>query len=101
MRTNDNFGDGRVTSAQFAGDSWSGSANVVSLLLMSWQPANATVTWPTGYSLQATANDGYGFVTVGANLTTQSVSSLPAQVATLSASQAVVPTLQLAIRVGP
>ena len=54
-----------------------------------------------GYSLQATANDGYGFVTVGANLTTQSVSSLPAQVATLSASQAVVPTLQLAIRVVP
>ena len=101
MTTNDNFGDGRVTSAQFAGASWSGSANVVSLLLMSWQPANATVTWPTGYSLQATANDGYGFVTVGANLTTQSVSSLPAQVATLSASQAVVPTLQLAIRVGP
>ena len=101
LTTNDNFGNGRVTSAQFAGASWSGSANVVSLLLMSWQPANATVTWPTGYSLQATANDGYGFVTVGANLTTQSVSSLPAQVATLSASQAVVPTLQLAIRVGP
>ena len=100
LATNDNGGNGKVTSAQFNGVSWSGLATVVSLLLMSWQPTNATVTWPAGYTLQATANDGFGFVTVGANLTSQTVSSLSAQTSTLSASQAVVPTLQLAILVG-
>ena len=97
LATNDNGGNGNVTSAQFNGVSWSGSAPVVSLLLMSWQPINATVNWPADYTLQATANDGYGFVTVGANLTLQTVTSLSVQTATLSASQAVVPTLQIAI----
>jgi hypothetical protein len=64
---------------------------------MSWQPANATVAWPAGFSTQATANDGYGFVMTGANLTAQSLSSLSAQTVTLSASQATVPTLQIAV----
>ena len=100
MATNDNGGDGHVTSAQFNGVSWSGASNVVSLLLMSWQPANATVSWPAGYSTQATATDGYGYVAAGANLTAQTLSSLGAQTVTLSASQAVLPTLQLAIQVG-
>lgn len=99
--TNDNNSNGNVTSAQFNGVSWSTSANVVSLLLMSWQSANATVTWPTGYSLQATANDTYSYVTVGANLTPQTVGNLSAQTTTLSVSEAVVPTLQIAILVGP
>jgi len=97
LATNDNGGDGHVTSAQFNGASWSGSSSVVSLLLMSWQPANATVAWPTGYSTQATANDGYGFIMAGANLTAQSLSSLSAQTVTLSAAQATVPTLQIAV----
>ena len=97
LATNDNGGNGHVTSAQLNSVSWSGTSSVVSLLLMSWQPANATVAWPAGFSTQATANDGYGFVMAGANLTTQSLSSLSAQTATLSASQAVVPTLQIAI----
>jgi hypothetical protein len=97
LATNDNGGDGHVTSAQFNGASWSGASSVVSLLLMSWQPANATVAWPTGYSTQATANDGYGFIMAGANLTAQSLSSLSAQTVTLSAAQATVPTLQIAV----
>ena len=101
LATNDNGGNGFVTSLQFNAVSWTGSANVVSLLLMSWQPANATVTWPTGYAAQATATDGYAFVAAGANLTTQTVSSLGSQTATLSVSQAVVPTLQIAVLVGP
>jgi hypothetical protein len=101
LATNDNGGNGRVTSAQFNSVTWSGPSNVVSMLLMSWQPANATVTWPTGYAIQATANDGYGFVAAGANLTTQQVSNLSGQTVTLSASQATVPTLQIAVLVGP
>jgi hypothetical protein len=101
LATNDNGGNGNVTTATFNSVSWSGSANVVSLLLMSWQPVSATITWPTGYAAQATATDGYGFVAAGANLTTQSVSSLSAQTATFSASQAVIPTLQIALLVGP
>lgn len=101
MTTNDNGGNGGVTSAQVAGASWSGPTSVVSLALMSWQPASATITWPSGYSLQGMATDTYGFVAVGANLTAQSVSSLPSLTATFSTSQAVIPTLQVAIRVGP
>jgi Abnormal spindle-like microcephaly-assoc'd, ASPM-SPD-2-Hydin len=101
LATNDNNSNGNVTSAQFNRVSWSASASVVNLLLMSWQPVNATVTWPTGYALQATANDSYSYVTVGANLTSQTVSSLSAQTATLSGSEAVVPTLQIAILAGP
>ena len=97
LTTNDNGGDGVVTSATFAGASWSGSATVASLLLMSWQPIDTTLTWPSGYSAQATANDTYGFVMVGANLTPQTVSSLAAQTVKLSASEAVVPTLQVAV----
>lgn len=101
LATNDNGGSGFVTSAQFNSVSWSGSTSVVSLLLMSWQPTAATVTWPTGYTLQATATDGYGYVAAGANLTAQSAASLSAQTATVSTSQAVVPTLQIALIVGP
>ena len=101
LASNDNNGNGNVTSVPFNRVAWSPSANVVSVLLMSWQPANATVTWPASYTLQATANDTYSFVAVGANLTSQTASSLSAQTATLSVSQAVVPTLQIAILVGP
>jgi hypothetical protein len=100
LATNDNGGNGKVISAQFNGVSWSGSTSVVSLFLMSWQPANAAVTWPTGCVLQATATDTYGYVAVGANLTPQTVSALNAQTVTLSTSQAVIPTLQVAIAVG-
>lgn len=100
LATNDNDGQGEVTSAQFNGASWSGSANVVSLLFTSWQPTSTTVNWPASYALQATANDGYGYVAIGANLTPQTVTSLSAQAATLSASQAIMPTLQIAILVG-
>ncbi|HZR39500.1 MAG TPA: choice-of-anchor D domain-containing protein [Ktedonobacteraceae bacterium] len=100
LGTNDNGGNGDVTSAQFNAVSWNSSASVVSLLLMSWQPVNATVNWPAGYTLQATDNDGYSSVMVGANLTAQTASSLGAQTATLSVSQAVVPTLQIAVLVG-
>jgi N,N-dimethylformamidase beta subunit-like protein/centrosomal CEP192-like protein/ASPM-SPD-2-Hydin domain-containing protein/HYDIN/CFA65/VesB family protein len=101
LATNDNGGVGFVTSAQFNAVSWTGSANVVSLLLVSWNPANTSVTWPTGYAAQATANDGYSFVAAGANLTTQSVSSLSSQTATFSVSEAVIQTLQVALLVGP
>ncbi len=100
LSTNDNNTNGNVTSATVNGVSWTGSASVVSLILTSWQPTNATETWPTGYTLQATANDGYGYVAVGANLTSQNVSSLGAQTVKLSAGQSVVPTLQIAIFVG-
>jgi hypothetical protein len=99
LAANDNGGNGNVTSATGNGVSWSGSATVVSLLLMSWQPTNASVTWPAGTTLQATANDGYGFVAVGANLSPQTGTSLSAQTILLSASQAVVPTLQIALLV--
>jgi hypothetical protein len=68
---------------------------------MSWQPTTTTVTWPSGYTAQASANDGYGFVAVGANLTNQTASSLGAQAATFSVTEAVVPTLQIAVLVGP
>jgi hypothetical protein len=101
LATNDNDGNGNVTSAPVNGVSWSGSATVVNLLLMSWQPTTATVTWPAGVTLQATANDGYGFVAVGANLVPKTVAGLGAQNVTLSAAQAVVPTLQIALLVSP
>jgi hypothetical protein len=100
LAANDNGGNGVVTSAQFNGASWSGSASVVSLLLMSWQPTNATVSWPAGYAAQGTATDGYAYAAVGADLSSQSASSLNSQTATLSISQAVVPTLQIAVAVG-
>jgi hypothetical protein len=100
LAVNDNGGVGDVTSATFNSVTWTGTDSVVSLLLMSWQPVNAVVSWPAGYSAQATANDGYSFVAVGANLTPVSVSSLSAEKVTLSVSQAVVPALQIAVLVG-
>jgi hypothetical protein len=100
LTTNDNGGVGNVTSATFNGASWTGSHSVVSLLLMSWQPSNATIGWPAGYSTQATSTDTYGYVAVGANLTPASVSSLSGGKVTLSVAQAVVPTLQIAVLVG-
>lgn len=100
LAANDNGGNGKVTSAQFNSVAWSTSASVVSLLLMSWQPVSTTLALPTSYTLQATANDSYSYVTAGANLTAQTVSSLSTQTATLSVSEAVVPTLQIAILVG-
>jgi hypothetical protein len=99
LATNDNGGIGGVKSATVNGVSWTGSATVADLVLMSWQPNNTTVGLPAGYTMQATANDGFGFVMAGANLTPQTVSSLSAQTATLSAAEDVVPTLQIAIRI--
>jgi hypothetical protein len=100
LTTNDNGQTGNVTSVQFGAVSWSGSDSVASLLLMSWQPASATVTWPAGYAAEATATDGYGYVAVGADLSSQQTSSLSAESARLSTSQAVVPALQIAVLVG-
>ena len=100
LTTNDNGGNGNVTSVQFGGVSWSGSDSVASLLLMSWQPASTAVTWPTGYTAEATATDGYGYVAVGADLASQETGSLSAQSVHLSTSQAVVPALQIAVLVG-
>jgi Abnormal spindle-like microcephaly-assoc'd, ASPM-SPD-2-Hydin len=100
LATNDNGGNGNVTGPQINGVSWAGSASVVSLLLMSWQPNSTNITWPTGYTTQASATDGYGYVAAGANLAPQSVNSLGAQTATLGTSQAIVPTLQIAVLVG-
>lgn len=101
MNANDNSGIGNVTSAACASVAWSGATNVVDLLLTSWQPTAANITWPTGFSQMAAATDGYGFVAVGGNLNSQTISSLPSQVANFSVSQSVIPTLQVAIRVGP
>jgi hypothetical protein len=98
LTTNDNGGNGGVTSATFSGVSMSGSASVAVLLLMSWQPVRTTVTLPGGYIVQATATDTYGFVMAGASLTPQTVSSLGALTATFSSSEAVVLTLQIAVR---
>ncbi len=100
LATNDNGGHGHVTSAQFNGVSWSGATSVVSLLLVSWQPARERIIWPTGFVAQATATDGYSYVAAGANLAVQAGSSLSAQTATLPVAQATVPTLQIAIQVG-
>ncbi|MGO8948434.1 MAG: hypothetical protein ACLQUY_12400, partial [Ktedonobacterales bacterium] len=100
LTTNDNGGDGGVTSVQFAGVSWSGSDSVASLLLMSWQPTSTAITWPAGYAAQATATDGYGYVAIGADLASQQATSLSTESDTLSASQAVVPALQIAVLVG-
>jgi hypothetical protein len=101
MATNDNGGVGNVTKPTFNSVSWTGSTSVVSLLLMSWQPNPATVTWPAGFGLQATANDGFDSVASGANLTPQTATSLAAQTATMSKASDVIPTLQIALRVGP
>jgi hypothetical protein len=101
LNANDAGGIGNVTAATYSAVSWTGSASVVDLLLTSWQPTTTAVTWPAGYSQLATANDGYGFVAVAGSLTTQTTSSLSSETATFSASQAVIPTLQLAIKVGP
>jgi hypothetical protein len=98
---NDNNGNGNVTKAQVGGVSWAGRSNVVSLVLMSWQPVAPTVTWPAGYAGQASANDGYSFVSVAAGLAPQLSTSLPGQTVTLSAAEAVIPTLQVAVAVGP
>jgi hypothetical protein len=98
LSTNDNNGDGTNT-ATFGSASWNGPTNVISLLLMSWQTTSATVVWPRGYSLQATANDAYSFVAVGANLSPQSTSNLTAQAVTLSNAEDVIPTLQVAVLV--
>ena len=100
LAVNDNGATGDVTSALVNGVSWSGSANVVSLVLMSWQPNSAALTWPSGYTLQATATDSYSSVAVGANVTSQTATSLGPRIVTLSTPQAVVPTLQLAVLVG-
>lgn len=101
LNANDAGGIGNVTSAVCAAVTWSGSTNVVDLLLTSWQPTGATITWPAGFSQMATATDTYGFVAVAGNLTTQAGSNLAPQTATYSVSQAVIPTLQVAIKVGP
>jgi hypothetical protein len=101
LATNDNGGVGNVTKPTFNGASWSASTKVVNLLLMSWQPSATSVGWPSGFSQQATANDGFGFVAVGANLAPQSTTSLASRTAALSVAEDIVPTLQLAVAVGP
>jgi hypothetical protein len=73
LTINDNNANG-TNVASVGGVSWSGAAPVISLVLMSWQTTTATITWPAGYALQASANDGYGYVAVGANLRTRRVS---------------------------
>jgi hypothetical protein len=101
LANNDGGGTFSTTAASFNGVSWSGSANVASLLFMSWQPNSATVTWPSGYTAQAAANDGYSFLAIGGRLVSQSVTSLGGQTATVSATQALIPALQIAVLVGP
>lgn len=100
LATNDNSGNGNVTTAAYNSASWTGSATVVTVLLTSWQPTQASITWPAGFSQLATANDGYGFVAVAANLTSASTTGLSAQAAHFSVSQAVIPTIQIALNVG-
>jgi Glycosyl hydrolases family 39 len=99
MTTNDNGGVGKVTTPAWSGVSWPTSTKVVSLMLASWQASASTVTWPTGYALNATSNDGFDYVTVGANLTSQMTTSLGSRTAKLSAAEDVVPALQLAVAV--
>jgi hypothetical protein len=97
-----NLGSGSgITTPSVAGVSLSSASAVVSLLLMSWQPTNTSVTWPTGYASQASANDGFGYVSVGAKLAAQTSSSLPALTVTLSPGEVVAPTLQVVILVHP
>jgi hypothetical protein len=99
MTKNDNNGVGNVTTPSFAGVSWPTSTKVVDLMLTSWQASSSTVTWPSGYTLQATANDGFDYATVGASLAPQTTSSLASQTVNLSVKEDIVPTLQLAIAV--
>jgi hypothetical protein len=68
-------------------------------MLGSWQATTSTVTWPTGYALHATSNDGFDYVAVGANLASQVTTSLGSRTAKLSAAEDIVPTLQLAVAV--
>ena len=97
ITANDNSGVGNVTSAGVQAASWAGSSTVASLLLASWQPAGATLSWPAGFSQLAEADDGYGFVAVGGRLQSQSTSSLPSQTIGYSAPESLIPTLQVAI----
>jgi len=99
MTKNDNGGGGNVTTPSFAGVSWPTSTKVAKLMLSSWQASSSTVTWPSGYTLQATANDGFDYATVGANLAPQTTSSVASQTVKLSVAEDIVPTLQLAIAV--
>jgi Glycosyl hydrolases family 39 len=99
MTKNDNGGVGNVTTPSFAGVSWPTSTKVAKLILSSWQASSSTVTWPSGYTLQATANDGFDYATVGANLAPQTTSSVASQTVKLSVAEDIVPTLQLAIAV--
>lgn len=96
---NDNSGVGNVTTPAWAGVSWPTSTKVVSLLLTSWQASSSAVTWPAGYTLHGTANDGFDYVTVGGNLTSQTTTNLGSRSATLSVAEDIAPTLQLAIGV--
>jgi hypothetical protein len=97
----DNSGVGNVKSVPFSSVSWSGATNVVSLLLMSWQPNGTTTYWPANYTLRLGATDSFDYVRTAVNLLSQSVSSLPSQTVTLSTGEDVVQSLQVAVRVGP
>ena len=74
---------GASTSMTANSVSWTGAADAISLIFMTWQSSAATVTWPSGWDNTTngwTSNDGFEWSAVGCNLTTQSaVTSLPAK----------------------
>jgi hypothetical protein len=97
MATNDNNGNGNVKTPTINGVSWSQASKVVDLLLTSWQPSTSTVSWPSGFTQQETATDGFGFVMAAANLNSAVTSNFSARTATFSTGEAVIPTLQIAL----
>ena len=100
LKTNDNGGSFQVTSATVNGISLSNTTNVVPLILTSWQPSDATVSWPADFIAEASATDGYGHVAIGESLSSLNTSSVNAQTLNFSTAQSVMQTLQIAVSAG-
>jgi chitinase len=99
IATNDNNGDGNVQTAAVNGISLNSAATVVPLIIASWQPNASNITWPSGYIFEATATDGYSFVDLAESSNARTTNTLPSQTLNFATPEAVIQTLQLAIRV--
>jgi len=99
LTTNDNFGNGHVTSANVGSVSLDNTVTAVPLILASWQPNMTTVSFPEGFGFESAADDGYSFVAVGEAYSSLTTNNFPGYSVSFFPGQAVVQTLQVLVNV--
>jgi hypothetical protein len=98
--SSDGADGGNTGSHSVPSVSWTGAADVISLLIFTWQTGAATTTFPTNWTQQWNVDDTFEGLAIAVNTNVQAgVTSLPSQTIT-SSPNVFGETNQYAIKVG-